>query len=151
MRWVEAASGAGGDASGCNTLRGCCRCVVDTGVRAPPVNKMDGLRPSLPRSAIWCGSRWVIHTVGPIVYGDRPTETDRRLLADCYRNCMALADEKGLKSIAFCCISTGEFHYPQEEAARVAVDTVEEYLKEHPESGMEAVVFDVFKESDYEI
>lgn len=96
-------------------------------------------------------ARWVIHTVGPIVYGDRPTETDRRLLADCYRNCMALADGKGLKSIAFCCISTGEFHYPQEEAARVAVATVEEYLKEHPESGLEAVVFDVFKESDYEI
>lgn len=94
-------------------------------------------------------AKWVIHTVGPIVYGPEPTPEDCRLLADCYRNCLALADEKGLKSIAFCCISTGEFRFPQAEAAEIAVDTVRMYLAEHPSSSIDAVVFNVFKDTDY--
>lgn len=96
-------------------------------------------------------AKWVIHTVGPIVYGDYPTEEDCRLLADCYRNCLVLAEEKGLKSIAFCCISTGEFHFPQDKAAEIAVASVREYLDGHPDSSVEAVVFNVFKDSDYYI
>lgn len=94
-------------------------------------------------------AKWVIHTVGPIVYGAYPTEEDCRLLADCYRNCMALADEKGLESIAFCCISTGEFRFPQDKAAEIAVATVREFLDENPRSSLTAVVFNVFKDKDY--
>ncbi len=94
-------------------------------------------------------AKWVIHTVGPIVYGDYPTEEDCHLLADCYRNCMALADDKGLKSVAFCCISTGEFHFPQEAAAEIAVATVTDYLGQHPDTSLAAIVFNVFKDTDY--
>ncbi len=94
-------------------------------------------------------AKWVIHTVGPIVYGEYPTEEDCRLLADCYTNCMKLADENGLESIAFCCISTGEFHFPQGRAAEIAVATVREYLAAHPGTSLTAVVFNVFKDSDY--
>ncbi len=94
-------------------------------------------------------AKWVIHTVGPIVYGDYPTEEDCHLLADCYRNCMALADDKGLKSVAFCCISTGEFHFPQEAAAEIAVATVTDYLEQHPDTSLDAIVFNVFKDTDY--
>ena len=90
----------------------------------------------------------VIHTVGPIVYGPL-TQTHCRLLADCYRSCLETASEKGLKSIAFCCISTGEFHFPQEKAARIAVETVREFLQK--ESSIRQVVFNVFKKEDYEI
>lgn len=96
-------------------------------------------------------AKWVIHTVGPIVYGVYPTKEDCRLLADCYRNCMKLADEKGLNSIAFCCISTGEFRFPQEEAAKIAVATVREYLEAHPSTTLNAIVFNVFKDSDDKI
>lgn len=93
-------------------------------------------------------SRYVIHTVGPIVRG-RLTEKDRELLASCYRSCLALAEENHLKSIAFCCISTGEFHFPNEKAAEIAVQTVNTYRQER-HSTME-VIFNVFKEKDYRI
>ena len=91
---------------------------------------------------------YVIHTVGPIVYGAL-TEEDERLLASCYESCLALADENGVKSIAFCCISTGEFHFPNQRAAEIAVQTVKQY-KADKNSDIE-VVFNVFKDSDYEI
>ncbi len=93
-------------------------------------------------------AKWVIHTVGPIVYGEYPTVEDCRLLADCYRNCLSLADEKGLRSIAFCCISTGEFRFPQDEAAQIAVATVREYLEANPASSLTAIVFNVLKDTD---
>lgn len=92
--------------------------------------------------------RYVIHTVGPIV-GGRLTERDCELLRSCYRSCLALADEKHLGSIAFCCISTGEFHFPNERAAEIAVRTVKDYKKE-TRSGIK-VIFDVWKNEDYEI
>lgn len=92
--------------------------------------------------------RFVLHTVGPIVTG-KLTETHCRQLADCYRSCLELAVSKGLKSIAFCCISTGEFHFPQEKAAEIAVQTVRKFLQN--EERMERVVFNVFKEEDYNI
>ena len=72
--------------------------------------------------------RFVIHTVGPIVTGG-VTDEHKSLLASCYEECMKLADEKGLESIAFCCISTGEFRFPNELAAEIAVNTVENYKK----------------------
>ena len=92
--------------------------------------------------------RYVLHTVGPIIYGV-VTETDRKLLADCYRSCLDLAAAYGLHSLAFCCISTGEFHFPNKLAAEIAVMTVEEWQKENPDQ-ME-VIFDVFKDNDYKI
>lgn len=70
----------------------------------------------------------VLHTVGPIIDGPL-TDRDRELLASCYRSCLKLAEENGLKSVAFCCISTGVFRFPKDEAARIAVATVKEYLQ----------------------
>ena len=92
--------------------------------------------------------KYILHTVGPIVYGEL-TKQHEKQLADCYRSCLTLADENSLQSIAFCCISTGEFHFPNEKAADIAVRTVIEY-KTHTKSKMK-VVFNVFKETDYAI
>ena len=92
--------------------------------------------------------KYVLHTVGPIISGPL-TQTDKDLLASCYRSCMELAEQNGVKSIAFCCISTGEFHFPNDKAAEIAVQTVKEYKKQ-TNSDME-VVFNVFKDVDYEI
>ena len=75
--------------------------------------------------------RYVLHTVGPIISG-RVTKEDKELLASCYRSCLELAAENGLESVAFCCISTGEFHFPNELAAEIAVRTVREFLKSKP-------------------
>lgn len=93
-------------------------------------------------------SKYVIHTVGPIINGPL-SEDDRMLLSSCYRSCLELADDKKLNSIAFCCISTGVYNFPNEIAARIAVDTVVNYLQE-TNSKIE-VVFNVFKEKDYQI
>ena len=92
--------------------------------------------------------RYVLHTVGPIIHG-MVTRRDKALLASCYRSCLELAAAYGLKSVAFCCISTGEFHFPNEAAARIAIRTVEDWQREHP-NGVE-VIFNVFKDVDYEI
>lgn len=91
---------------------------------------------------------YVIHTVGPIVRGN-PTLRDSNLLASCYRSCLELAIKTKIKSVAFCCISTGEFHFPNDQAARIAVTTVLEYRKQI-NSNIE-VVFNVFKDVDYKI
>ncbi|MCD7842260.1 MAG: protein-ADP-ribose hydrolase [Lachnospiraceae bacterium] len=91
---------------------------------------------------------YVIHTVGPIVTG-RLTVRDKELLASCYRSCLELAEQNGIRSIAFCCISTGEFHFPNERAAEIAVNTVKEY-KEQTHSEIE-VIFNVFKDNDLQI
>lgn len=90
----------------------------------------------------------VIHTIGPIVSG-RLTEKDCELLRSCYRSCLEIAEENKLKSIAFCCISTGEFHFPNRAAAEIAVDTVKQY-KQKNQSGIE-VIFNVFKDDDHGI
>lgn len=75
------------------------------------------------------------------------TWKDRRELAACYRSCLALAAEHGLRSVAFCCISTGEFHFPNQEAAEIAVRTVREFLEQQTTS-VERVIFNVFKDLD---
>lgn len=92
--------------------------------------------------------RYVLHTVGPIVHGTL-TEEHRRQLASCYRSCLELAADSGLKSIAFCCISTGEFRFPRKEAADIAVKAVAEYL--NADARIRRVIFNVFKEEDYVI
>lgn len=91
-------------------------------------------------------SRYVLHTVGPIVR-NRPTARDEALLAACYRSCLELAAAHGARSVAFCCISTGEFHFPNQEAAEIAVRTVREFLEQQTTS-VERVIFNVFKDLD---
>ena len=94
-------------------------------------------------------SKFVLHTVGPIILGELEEE-DCRLLADCYRSCLSLAAENGLRSVAFCCISTGVFRFPPERAAEIAVKTVKAFL-DHSETSLKRVIFNVFKDSDWEI
>ena len=92
--------------------------------------------------------RYVLHTVGPIIM-DKLTEKDKELLSSCYRSCLSLADQHGLKSIAFCCISTGEFRFPNRRAAEIAVQTVHDHHREA--KSKINVIFNVWKDIDYEI
>ena len=89
--------------------------------------------------------KYVLHTVGPIIDG-HVTKKDKELLASCYRSCLELAAENGLESVAFCCISTGEFHFPNELAAQIAVRTVKEFFKK--QTSVKKVIFNVFKDLD---
>ena len=91
---------------------------------------------------------YILHTVGPIIRGN-VTNEDKQLLSDCYHSCLSLADEHNIESVAFCCISTGEFHFPNEEAAHIAVNTVSDFLKTSKQ--VKKVVFNVFKEQDENI
>lgn len=93
-------------------------------------------------------AKYVLHTVGPIINGDL-TERDCELLASCYNACMKLATKNNCRSIAFCCISTGVFRFPQEKAAGIAVRTVKEFLNKN--SSFERVVFNVFTPADERI
>ena len=95
-------------------------------------------------------SRYVLHTVGPIIYtsvGPR----EKLLLENCYKNCLETASQNQLESVAFCCISTGVFRFPQDLAAQIAVETVEKWLSENPDSSVKKVVFNVFGNKDLEI
>lgn len=92
--------------------------------------------------------KYILHTVGPIIQG-RLTKRDEELLASCYRSCLELAVQNGVDSIAFCCISTGEFHFPNDRAAEIAARTVREFIQEK-KSGIK-VIFNVFKDLDYKI
>ena len=92
--------------------------------------------------------RYILHTVGPIVTG-KLKKTDCALLASCYRSCLELAAENGLESVAFCCVSTGEFGFPKEEAARIAVQSVQEFMKSV--TSVKKVIFNVFQEEDQAI
>ena len=89
----------------------------------------------------------IIHTVGPFV-GGALTEEHCEQLRSCYRECLKTAAQNGISSVAFCCISTGEFHFPNEIAAKIAVETVREFLKTN--NSIE-VIFNVFKDEDYRI
>ena len=95
--------------------------------------------------------KYVIHTVGPIIPNGIPTEFQKEQLASCYRSIMTCANENHLESVAFCCISTGEFRFPNQLAAEIAVKTVKDYLKGHPNCNVQQVVFNVFKDVDREI
>lgn len=95
--------------------------------------------------------KYVIHTVGPIIPNGIPTEFQKEQLASCYRSIMACADENHLESIACCCISTGEFRFPNQLAAEIAVQTIKDYLATHYDSSIKQLVFNVFKDVDKEI
>lgn len=93
-------------------------------------------------------SEKVIHVVGPIVYGDL-TEHHERMLAQCYHNVLEACRQNGIRSVAFCCISTGVFRFPNDRAAEIAVDTVTEWLKK--DETIDKVIFNVFLDKDREI
>ena len=88
--------------------------------------------------------KFVLHTVGPIIY-DKVTQRDCEELSSCYRSCLSLAEKNGIESLAFCCISTGEFHFPNKLAAKIAVENVRKH------KGNMKVIFNVFKDMDYQI
>ena len=93
----------------------------------------------------------VLQTVGPIVPTGIPSAHDRELLASCYRSCLELGAAHDLRSVAFCCISTGEFRYPNREAAQVAINTVRAFKSEQPNHSQMKVIFNVFKPVDEQI
>lgn len=92
--------------------------------------------------------KYVLHTVGPIIRG-RLTKHEKDLLASCYRSCLELAVKNNCQSIAFCCISTGEFHFPNEKAAEIAIQTVTSFLNTQEQNIR--VIFNVFKDVDLHI
>ena len=96
-------------------------------------------------------AKHVIHTVGPIIPNGIPTSEQQIQLADCYRHCLELAEEHLLQSIAFCCISTGVFRFPNGLAAEIAVRTVRKYLAEHPQTSVRTIIFNVFLDRDLHI
>ena len=92
-------------------------------------------------------AKHVIHTVGPIIESGCPSKEQEEELERCYRSCLELAEENHLASIAFCCISTGVFHFPNERAAEIAIETVRAY----PRKSVKTVVFNVYLDKDYDI
>lgn len=90
-------------------------------------------------------ARHVIHTVGPVWHGGKNNEAE--LLKNCYKNSLTIAEKKGLKTVAFPCISTGIYHFPKQEAAKIAVNTVKEFLQHT--LVIEKVIFACFSEEDY--
>lgn len=92
-------------------------------------------------------AKHVIHTVGPIIPDGIPTKEQEEQLAACYRSCPDLAEKNGLESIAFCCISTGVFHFPNQRAAEIALETVKSY----PRHSLKTIVFNVFLDKDRDI
>ena len=94
-------------------------------------------------------AKYVLHTVGPIVITARPLSRQEVQLASCYTSCLELSDKNGLHSIAFCCISTGEFRFPSDLACRIAVKTVRDYLAKHPRTSLDTIVFNTFKDIDH--
>jgi O-acetyl-ADP-ribose deacetylase (regulator of RNase III) len=94
-------------------------------------------------------SKHVIHTVGPAIpYGSKPSKKDCDDLASCYNSCLDIASYNRLESIAFCCISTGVFNFPQDLAAKIAIKTVSQYLKSN-ETSLKHIIFNVFTDKDY--
>lgn len=93
--------------------------------------------------------RYVIHTVGPVVT-EKLTKGAEQTLSSCYRSCLEIAEQNGLSTIAFCCISTGIFGFPAERAAEIAIDTVKNEMRENPDKNRK-IVFDVYSDRDYKI
>lgn len=124
-------------------LRLDCRDMIQAQNRKEPIGKAK------ITNAYNLPSKYVIHTVGPFIDERGVSPLKEQLLASCYRACLMLADEYQLDTIAFCCISTGEFNFPNQRAAEVAVQTVKTYLKK-TRSKLD-VVFNVFKEEDLNI
>ena len=93
-------------------------------------------------------AKFILHTVGPIIQWE-VTEEDEKMLASCYRECLKLAAENRAETIAFCCLSTGVFRFPQQRAAEIAIKTVKDFLI--TDTGIKQVIFNVFKNEDLEI
>ena len=124
-------------------LRLACHDIMEAQGRKEPIGKAkitSGY--NLPAS-------YVIHTVGPYIDARGVSPLKEKLLADSYKACLTLADEYKLETIAFCCISTGEFNFPNEQAAQIAIKTVQDYLRSN-DSHVQ-VIFNVFKDEDYHI
>jgi len=96
-------------------------------------------------------AKYVLHTVGPVITTPRPLRQQEVQLASCYSSCLDLAGEKGLESVAFCCISTGEFRFPNGLACGIAVSTVRSWMASHPEPSVKTVIFNTFKDIDHEL
>lgn len=96
-------------------------------------------------------AKYVIHTVGPIIGSAGVTTINEVELALCYQSSLHLADNNKLRSIAFCCISTGEYRFPNQHAAEIAINTVRNYFTFYPDTGIDTVVFNVFKDIDHSI
>ena len=121
-------------------LRAECAQIMDAQGHEEPTGQAKITRAyNLPASRI-------IHTVGPIA-NDNPTDEHRAQLAQCYRSCLDCALQNKVRSIAFCCISTGVFGFPQAQAARIAVRAVRDWLAAHADAGV-TVVFNVFSTED---
>lgn len=125
---------------------------VQLRLKCAEIMKEQGHKEKIGKAKITPGynlpCKYILHTVGPVIQG-RLTQRDCDLLASCYRSCLELAEQNGIKSIAFCCISTGEFHFPNDKAAETAIKTVKDF-KNRSHSDIK-VVFNVFKDADYEI
>ena len=122
------------------------RCTCDRIMKAQGHEEPTGQAKITPAYNLPC--KYILHTVGPIVQG-RLTKEHERLLASCYTSCLNLAAENGLESLAFCCISTGVFMFPNQRAAEIAVETVRNWLDETG-CGMK-VIFNVYKDLDLKI
>ena len=131
-------------AAGVQLREECHRLMLQQGHEEPTVQAKITKAYNLP-------CKYVIHTVGPIIPNGIPTEFQKEQLASCYRSIMACAEENHLESIAFCCISTGEFRFPNQLAAEIAVQTIKDYLTTHYDSSIKQLVFNVFKDVDKEI
>ncbi len=92
--------------------------------------------------------KYILHTVGPMIQWE-VTGEDEELLASCYRECLKLAADTGVESVAFCCLSTGVFRFPQRRVAEISTGTVKEFLDE--DTRIKKVIFNVFKDEDLEI
>lgn len=128
-------------AAGMQLRQECFRIMREQGFEEP-----EGWAKITPGYNLPC--RYVIHTVGPVVAGILKNE-QCAALESCYRSCLETAKERNFQSIVFCCISTGEFHFPNQRAAEIALNTVLSFLDR--ESGIQRVIFNVFKETDWDI
>ena len=154
---VEAiVNAANAQALGCwaplhNCIDNCIHSAAGIQLRKECADKMQGRLLATGDAFITQGynlpARYVIHTVGPIIPDGIPTKEQEEHLAQCYRSCLDLAEQNGLESIAFCCISTGVFHFPNELAARIAIETVKSY----PRHALKTIVFNVFLDKDRNI
>lgn len=134
-----------------NCIDNCIHSAAGIQLRKECADKMQGRLLATGDAFITQGynlpARHVIHTVGPIIPDGIPTMEQEEQLAQCYRSCLDLAEKNGLESIAFCCISTGVFHFPNQRAAEIAIETVKSY----PRHSLKTIVFNVFLDKDRDI
>ena len=134
-----------------NCIDNCIHSAAGIQLRKECADKMQGRLLRTGEAFITKGynlpAKHVIHTVGPIIPDGIPTKEQEEQLAACYRSCLDLAEKNGLESIAFCCISTGVFHFPNQRAAEIAIETVKSY----PRHSLKTIVFNVFLDKDRDI